>query len=87
MNLVIIDYLVHEGYCRAAAKFAMEAGVTMPQNQHIVLARSQAKRAILQGDLVTAMEHINEFNSQVGPSCSFPLCCMIPNHAPHIATL
>lgn len=76
INFVIMDYLVSEGYPRAAEKFAKEANIQLPFEEESIQSRVEIRRAIHAGDIDTAITKINDLNPQVGffyrlsaPSC------------------
>lgn len=64
INFVIMDYLINEGYPRAAKKFAMEANIQAPEEGSIQV-RVEIRNAIHAGDIETAIAKINELNPQV----------------------
>jgi len=65
INFVIMDYLVSEGYPRAAEKFAKEANIHLPLEEESILARVEIRRAIHAGDIDTAITKINDLNPQI----------------------
>ncbi|KAL7778613.1 hypothetical protein CFE70_008114 [Pyrenophora teres f. teres 0-1] len=65
INFVIMDYLVSEGYPRAAEKFAKEANIHLPLEEESILARVEIRRAIHAGDIDTAITKINDLNPQL----------------------
>lgn len=60
-----MDYLVNEGYPSAARKFAKEANIQPPVEEDSIEPRVEIKRAILSGDIESAIHQINDLNSQV----------------------
>lgn len=66
-----MDYLVSEGYPRAAEKFAKEANIQLPLEEESIQFRVEIRQAIHAGDIDSAVTKINDLNPQV---------CMI--HAP-----
>lgn len=64
INFVIMDYLINEGYPRAAKKFAMEANIQAPEEGSIQV-RVEIRNAIHAGDIETAIAKINELNPQI----------------------
>jgi hypothetical protein len=73
-----MDYLVSEGYPRAAEKFAKEANLRVPLEEGSIQLRVEIRRAIHAGDIDTAITKINDLNPQVSyhpPSAHLP--CMI----------
>jgi hypothetical protein len=73
INLVIMDYLVSEGYPRAAEKFAKEANIQLPLEEESIQSRVEIRRAIHAGDIDAAITKINDLNPQV---CM--LCALLP---------
>ena len=59
-----MDYLVAEGYPKAAEHFASEANVSLPDSPY-VQTRVEVQHAIYAGDLETAIQKINDWNPQV----------------------
>ncbi|KAI9798043.1 MAG: hypothetical protein M1835_005046 [Candelina submexicana] len=64
INLVIMDYLVNEGYPAAARKFALEANIQPAEDFESIQERVDIRNAIHRGDIQTAIESINELNPQ-----------------------
>lgn len=60
-----MDYLVSEGYPRAAEKFAKEANIRLPLEEESIQARVEIRRAIHAGDIDTAITQINDLNPQI----------------------
>ena len=60
-----MDYLVSEGYPRAAEKFAKEANIQLPLEEESIQSRVEIRRAIHAGDIDTAITKINDLNPQV----------------------
>ncbi|KAF2009943.1 hypothetical protein BU24DRAFT_427975 [Aaosphaeria arxii CBS 175.79] len=76
INFVIMDYLISEGYPRAAEKFAKEANLTLPLEEDSIQSRVEIRRAIYAGDIDTAINKINDLNPQIldtDPSLHFAL--------------
>lgn len=65
INFVIMDYLISEGYPRAAEKFANEANLQMPADEESIQARVEIRKAIHAGDIDTAINRINDLNPQI----------------------
>lgn len=65
INFVIMDYLISEGYPRAAEKFAKEANIQLPVEEDSIQCRVEIRRAIHSGDIDTAINKINDMNPQV----------------------
>lgn len=60
-----MDYLVSEGYPRAAEKFAKEANIQLPLEEESIQSRVEIRQAIHAGDIDTAITKINDLNPQV----------------------
>lgn len=65
INFVVMDYLISEGYPRAAEKFAKEANIQFPLEEESIQARVEIRRAIHAGDIDTAINKINDLNPQI----------------------
>ncbi|KAF1937217.1 hypothetical protein EJ02DRAFT_458927 [Clathrospora elynae] len=65
INFVIMDYLVSEGYPRAAERFAKEANLQLPHDEESIQSRVEIRRAIHVGDIDTAITKINDLNPQI----------------------
>jgi hypothetical protein len=69
INLLIMDYLVNEGYPITAKKFADEANIPPPPvSSETIQERVEIRNAILGGQIQTAIEKINDLNPQVRPT-------------------
>ncbi|KAH7398406.1 hypothetical protein BKA66DRAFT_202218 [Pyrenochaeta sp. MPI-SDFR-AT-0127] len=66
-----MDYLVSEGYPRAAEKFAKEANIQLPLEEESIQSRVEIRRAIHAGDIDTAITKINDLNPQVSHHQTF----------------
>ena len=64
INALVMDYLVAEGYPKAAQHFASEANVALPATPYVE-QRVEIRSAIFAGDLETAIQKINDWNPQV----------------------
>lgn len=60
-----MDYLVSEGYPRAAERFAKEANIRLPLEEESMQSRVEIRQAIHAGDIDTAVTKINDLNPQV----------------------
>jgi len=60
-----MDYLVSEGYPRAAERFAKEANIQLPFEEESIQSRVEIRRAIHAGDIETAITKINDLNPQI----------------------
>jgi hypothetical protein len=60
-----MDYLISEGYPRAAEKFAKEANMQLPVDEESIQYRVEIRKAIHAGDIDTAVNKINDLNPQV----------------------
>jgi len=65
INFVIMDYLVSEGYPRAAEKFAKEANIQLPLEEESIQSRVEIRQAIHTGEIDTAITKINDLNPQI----------------------
>ena len=67
-----MDYLINEGYPDAAKKFAAEANIQQPPGDtETIEERVEIRNAILDGDIQTAIERINDLDPDVrGPFSS-----------------
>lgn len=67
INLVIMDYLISEGYPSAAEKFAQETNIYQGEafDLESVRERVQIRNAILSGRIEAAIELVNGVNAQV----------------------
>jgi len=82
-----MDYLVSEGYPRAAEKFAKEANIKLPLEEESIQSRVEIRRSIHAGDIDTAITKINDLNPQVCFLCSllshlaglYPVSCTTQN--------
>jgi LisH len=65
INYLVMDYLVTNGYPSAAKRFAVEANIQPKADVESIQERVEIRNAIHSGDIQTAIEKINELNSQV----------------------
>ncbi|KAF2688197.1 hypothetical protein K458DRAFT_361207 [Lentithecium fluviatile CBS 122367] len=65
INFVVMDYLISEGYPRAAEKFAKEANIQLPLEEESIQSRVEIRCAIHAGDIDTAINKINDLNPQI----------------------
>ncbi|CAI6275263.1 unnamed protein product [Periconia digitata] len=65
INFVVMDYLVNEGYPRAAENFAKEANIKLPFEEESIQTRVEIRGAIHAGDIDTAINKINDLNPQI----------------------
>lgn len=80
-----MDYLVMEGYPVAAQNFAMEANIQPNASVESIQERVEIRKLIYRGDIETAIERINELNSQVSLTIfTHPPCYDYLYHAPLI---
>jgi hypothetical protein len=70
-----MDYLVSEGYPRAAEKFAKEANIHLPLEEEFIQSRVEIRQAIHAGNIDIAITKINDLNPQV---CFVPFSTMSP---------
>jgi len=81
-----MDYLVSEGYPRAAEKFAKEANIQLPLEEESIQSRVEIRQAIHAGDIDTAITKINDLNPQVCRPCLSAQalsCRIIPSFMHH----
>ena len=60
-----MDYLINEGYPSAAQNFAQEANIQPRVDVDSIQERVEIRNAIYEGDIQSAIEKINDLNSQV----------------------
>ena len=60
-----MDYLVVEGYKEAAENFAREAGMSPVPDFESIQNRMTVRNAIQRGDIVEAIERVNDLNPEV----------------------
>lgn len=60
-----MDYLVIEGYREAAENFAREAGMNPQMDLDSIQNRMTIRNAIQSGDIVEAIERVNDFDPEV----------------------
>jgi len=65
VNHIIMDYLITEGYPRAAEKFAKEANIKFPNTDESLQSRVEIRQAIHVGDIDAAINKINDHNPQI----------------------
>lgn len=73
INLLVMDYLITNGYPAAAKKFAIEANIQPKADVESIQQRVEIRTAIHSGNIQAAIEKINELNPQVRPSLSYAL--------------
>lgn len=62
-----MDYLISEGYPSAAQKFAVEANVQLKVDVETIQERVEIRNAIYTGNILSAIEKINELDPEVSP--------------------
>lgn len=67
LNKLVMDYLVVEGYKEAAENFARESGMTSVPDFESIQNRMTVRNAIQRGDIVEAIERVNDLNPEVSP--------------------
>ncbi|KAF2188122.1 hypothetical protein K469DRAFT_703579 [Zopfia rhizophila CBS 207.26] len=65
INFVIMDYLINEGYPRAAQKFAKEANIQPLVEEESIQSRVEIRNAIHAGNIEVAIHKINDLNPQI----------------------
>jgi hypothetical protein len=69
LNVLIMNYLVHEGYPSAAVSFAREASLTLSKESvESITIRREIRNKIHAGDIESAIHDINTLNPQVSPA-------------------
>ena len=72
LNVLIMNYLVHQGYPSAAVSFAREASLAISKESvESITARMEIRNKIHAGDIEGAIHDINRLNPQV----PFVVCC------------
>jgi len=65
INRVIMEYLISEGYPKAAQKFASEANIQHEESMQSFRTRVAIKNFIISGRIEDAMESINDLNPEI----------------------
>ena len=65
MNAIIMNYLISEGYAKAAEDFAREANLSPDTDISYIEERKKIKKAIYAGRIMEAIADINEINPTV----------------------
>lgn len=66
LNVLIMNYLVHQGYPSAAVSFAREANLALSKESvESITARMEVRNKIHAGDIEGAIHDINALNPQV----------------------
>ncbi|KAG4305509.1 hypothetical protein PORY_001065 [Pneumocystis oryctolagi] len=65
LNAMVLNFLMVEGYQDAAAKFIAEARLTTPSGFEQMQERMIIQEAIHRGDVISAIEKINELDSEL----------------------
>ncbi|PGH26825.1 hypothetical protein AJ80_01404 [Polytolypa hystricis UAMH7299] len=74
--MLVMDYLITNGYPSAAQKFAVEANIQPKPDVESIQERVEIRNAIHSGNIQSAIENINELNPQIldgNPSLHFSL--------------
>ena len=67
MDELVMNFLVHEGYKEGAITFAQESGVKASTiDTDTIDSRKTVRKLILEGNIESAIYHINELNPEVG---------------------
>ena len=85
-----MDYLISEGYPRAAERFAKEANIQLPLEEESIQSRVEIRQAIHAGDIDIAVQKINDLNPQVSLRSTLLVPLLqdyIQFHAPRIIFL
>jgi hypothetical protein len=62
---LVLDYLIMEGYPKAAAYFSKEANIQPQSEDRSIQARQEILHAIHSGDIETAITALNELDPEV----------------------
>jgi hypothetical protein len=74
LNVMIMNYLVHQGYPSAAVAFAREANLALSRESvDSISARMKIRNQIHAGEIEKAIYDINTLNPQVSPAPFPPL--------------
>ena len=66
LNVLIMNYLVHQGYPSSAVSFAREANLALSKESiDSITARMKVRNKIHAGDIEGAIHDINTLNPQV----------------------
>ena len=66
LNVLIMNYLVHQGYPSSAVSFAREANLSLSkESMDSITARMKVRNKIHAGDIEGAIHDINTLNPQV----------------------
>jgi hypothetical protein len=77
INSLILDYLVMEGYPKAAEKFSREANLQEQQEDCEIAERREIQDHIHNGDIEAAIVGLNQLDPEVSSTAtrrSFPSC-------------
>lgn len=76
INSLILDYLMMEGYPKAAEKFSKEANLQEPPEDSEIVERREIQNAIHNGDIEEAIAGLNQLDPEVSYQRSHfaPLC-------------
>ena len=64
-NRLVMNYLIVEGYADAAVEFAHESGTEPDADLSSIHERMAARQQVQRGDLVGAMERVNDLNPEI----------------------
>jgi len=65
LNLLVLDYLIIEGYTVAARNFCSESGITCPLDFDSIDQRMKIKQAILKGDIEDGISRCNDLDPEI----------------------
>ncbi|KAG6862396.1 hypothetical protein C0995_011836 [Termitomyces sp. Mi166 len=65
LNRLIMDYLVIEGYKRAAEEFSQEADIAPPVDFESIESRMNIREALQRGDIDDAITRVNDLNPEI----------------------
>ncbi|KAJ9095834.1 hypothetical protein QFC20_006543 [Naganishia adeliensis] len=65
LNRIVLDYLIIEGYCDAAAEFAKEAGIDISVDFQSIEERMLIRNAVEAGHVDEAVRRVNELEPEI----------------------
>ncbi|XP_063901876.1 glucose-induced degradation protein 8 homolog [Zophobas morio] len=65
LNLLVLNYLVTEGYKDSAVNFMQEAGIPSKNDIAFIERRKQIRNSIQNGDVKTAVEILNDLDPEI----------------------
>src|SRR5579862_4813043 len=90
LNVLIMNYLVHQGYPSAAVSFAREANLSLSkEGVESITARMEVRNKIHAGDIEGAIHDINALDplvSHPGPFCFYSPAILLRPHSHHLSS-